>query len=303
MKILITGSSGLVGSALGGFLLRNNHHVLRLVRTTPSGADEIHWDPSANRIDAKSLEGLDAVIHLAGESIAGGRWSTGKKRRIRSSRVEGTRLLSQALADMAKPPGILISASAVGYYGDRKDEALTEESGPGTGFLADVCCEWENAALPASKAGIRVVILRIGTVLSTVGGALGIMLPIFRLGIGGSIGAGRQYMSWIATEDLVEIMHHALQNETLRGPVNAVSPNPVTNRMFSKALGRALKRPALFTLPVFAARIIFGEMADEVLLASSRVVPSVLKNSGFLFQFSELERTLDHMLHKPNPGS
>ena len=296
MKILITGSTGLIGTELCSFLSANGHRVLRMVRRTSAGTDEIAWDPSTGSLDSRALEGIDAAIHLAGENIAGGKWTAERKRRIRESRVNGTRLLAQALGSLANPPRTLISVSAVGYYGNRGDEPLMEETGPGTGFLSGLCCEWENATEPASRKGIRVVIPRLGTVLSPKGGALALMLPVFRLGIGGKIGNGTQYMSWIAMEDLVGIFHHVIHCESLRGPINAVSPNPVTNLEFSRTLGRVLSRPVLFALPSFAARAIFGEMANEVLLASARVSPLRLRESGYQYKFPELEAALRHTL-------
>jgi uncharacterized protein (TIGR01777 family) len=296
MKILITGSTGLIGSELCSFLTANNHQVLRLVRRTPAGSDEIGWEPSSGKLDTGALEGIDAVIHLAGENIAGGRWTAERKRRIRESRINGTRLLAQALGRLSNPPRSLISVSAVGYYGNRGEEVLVEENGPGTGFLSDLCREWEKATEPASAKGIRVVIPRLGIVLSSKGGALAQMLPVFRLGIGGRIGSGRQYISWIAMDDLLGIFNHAIHCESLRGPVNVVSPNPVTNLEFSKTLGRILSRPVLFAMPSFAARAVFGEMADQALLASARVSPAHLKDSGYPFRFPELEAALRHAL-------
>ncbi len=303
MKILITGSTGLIGTKLSSFLVEKKDHVMHMVRTAPAGTGDIHWDPSAGVIDTGALEGLDAVIHLAGENIAGGRWTVEKKRRIRESRIKGTRLLSRSLAELSKPPKVLISASAIGYYGDRQEEDITEESGPGTGFLPDVCREWENATEPADKKGIRVVILRIGMVLSAAGGALGLMLPIFRLGFGGRIGNGRQYMSWIAVDDVVRIIHHAIHCQLLHGPVNVVSPHPITNQAFSATLARVLSRPAFFVLPSFTARILLGEMADEVLLLSARVLPARLTKLGYSFQFIELESALRSLLNKPQTGN
>jgi len=272
---------------------------MRMVRKTSAGADEISWDPYSGRLDTGDLEGLDTVIHLAGENIAGGRWTAERKRRIRDSRMIGTRFLAQSLAQLARPPQTLISVSAVGYYGDRGEERLTEESGPGKGFLADLCREWESATEPASKRGIRVVTPRLGTVLSPKGGALALMLPVFRMGIGGRIGSGRQYMSWIAMEDLVGVLHHAMHCESLKGAVNAVSPNPVTNLLFSKTLGRVLSRPVFLALPSFAARIVFGEMAKEALLASARAIPAKLEGSGYTFRFPELEAALRYAFQKP----
>jgi len=294
MNILVTGSTGLIGSELCAFLAANKHRIVRLVRKAPAGSDEIAWDPSSGKLGTGSLEGIDAVIHLAGESIAGGRWTAERKRRIRESRINGTRLLVQALGRLSNPPKSLVSVSAVGYYGDRGEELLVEDSGPGTGFLADLCREWEKATEPATAHGIRVVIPRLGMVLSPKGGALAAMLPAFRCGIGGRIGSGRQYMSWIAMDDLLGVFLHAIHCELLRGPVNAVSPNPATNREFSKTLGRILSRPVLFAMPSFAARAVFGEMADEALLASARVSPARLRDSGYPFKFPELESALRH---------
>jgi uncharacterized protein (TIGR01777 family) len=294
MKILVSGSTGLVGSELCSFLTANNHHVRRLVRRSPRGIDEISWDPSSGKLDAEALEGVDAAIHLAGENIAGGRWTAERKRRIRESRIQGTRLLVQALGRLSNPPKSLISVSAVGYYGDRGEEVLAEDSGPGAGFLSNLCREWERATEPASAQGIRVVMPRLGMVLSPKGGALARMLPVFRLGIGGRIGSGRQYMSWIAMDDLLGVFDHAIHCQSLRGPVNAVSPNPVTNLEFSKTLGRILSRPVLFAVPSFAARAALGEMADEILLASARVSPARLRDSGYSFKFPDLEAALRH---------
>jgi uncharacterized protein (TIGR01777 family) len=302
VNILITGSSGLVGSELSSYLSKNKHRVLHMVRKTPISTDEIYWDPSTGKLDPGTLEGLDAVVHLAGESIASGRWTTEKKRRIRESRIMGTRLLSQSLERLSTPPKVFVSTSATGYYGDRGEEELDEESSTGTGFLPSVCCEWENSTAPAVRKEIRVVILRIGMVLSASGGALPLMLPIFRLCIGGKIGNGRQYMSWIAIDDIVGIIEHSIQCESLRGPVNAVSPNAVTNLTFSKTLGQVLSRPALFALPSFAARIIFGEMAKELLLASARVSPSRLRDTNYQFRFPILAGALRHVLQKPCAG-
>jgi uncharacterized protein (TIGR01777 family) len=295
MKIVVSGSTGLIGSALCSFLSANNHHVLRLVRKTTAGRDEIGWDPSSGKLDPGRLEGIDAVIHLAGENIAAGRWTEERKRRIRESRINGTRLLAETLARLSHPPKCWISVSAVGYYGDRGEEVLDEKSGPGSGFLADLCRDWEEATEPASEQGMRIVIPRLGTVLSPKGGALSLMLPVFRMGIGGRIGNGRQYMSWIALEDLVGIFNHAIRSESLKGPVNAVSPHPVTNLEFSKTLGRILSRPVAFALPSFAARLVFGEMADEALLASARVSPARLRDSNYIFRFPELEPALRHI--------
>jgi uncharacterized protein (TIGR01777 family) len=299
LNILISGSTGLIGSRLCSSLIKDRHRVMRLVRRAPSGADEIHWDPSSGALDTSVLEGLDAVIHLAGESIAAGRWTPEKKRRIRESRLKGTRLLTQSLSRLLDPPKVLVSVSAIGYYGDRGEEQLDEESSSGAGFLPELCREWETATAPAAMKGIRTVIPRLGMVLSGAGGALERMLPIFRLGMGARVGSGRQYMSWIAIDDLVGVIHHAIKNESIQGPVNAVSPNPVTNLVFSKVLGRVLSRPVLFALPAFAARLALGQMAEEVLLAGARVSPARLIKSGYHFAFPELEGALRHVLQKP----
>lgn len=297
MKVLVTGSTGLVGSALVPFLLTSGHQVARLVRSPPTAGGDVHWDPAAGRLEPTNLEGLDAVVHLAGERITG-RWTAAKKARIRSSRVQGTRLLAETLARLARPPKTLVCASAIGYYGDRGDEVLREESPSGAGFLAEVCREWEAAARPAAEKGIRVVHLRIGVVLSAAGGALALMLTPFKLGLGGRVGSGQQYMSWIAIDDLAGIIQHALTNESLRGPVNAVAPRAITNREFTKTLGRVLGRPTVFPMPAFAARLAFGQMADELLLASARVEPARLIASGYKFRTPELEAALRHLLGK-----
>jgi uncharacterized protein len=299
VKIVISGASGLIGSELIPFLAKGRHHILRLVRKPQAGPDEIRWNPLKGEIDLGALEGADAVVHLAGENIAGGRWTADKKKRMRESRIQGTRFLAQSLAYLFEPPKAMVSVSAIGYYGNREDEILNEESSPGVGFLPGLCQEWEAATAPAVFRGIRVVIPRIGMVLSASGGALSPMLPVFRLGIGGRIGSGSQYMSWIAMDDLVGIIHHAIQSNSLQGPVNAVSPNPVTNSAFSEILGRVLDRPAIFCLPAFAARLALGEMANEVLLAGARVRPLKLERSKYKFLFPELESALRHILQKP----
>jgi len=246
------------------------------------------------------LDGFDAVIHLAGESIAEGRWNEEKKKRIRESRVKGTKLLGDALANVSRPPKSLIGASAIGYYGNRGDEILTETSAPGDGFLADVCVEWEKATQLATEKGIRVVNTRFGIILSPEGGALAKMLTPFRMGVGGKIGTGKQWMSWIALDDVVEGVMYALTNESLRGPVNFVAPNPVTNAEFTKTLGRVLSRPTFFPVPAFAARVAFGEMADALLLSSQRVAPTRLKAGGYQFSYSELRSALSHLLASGN---
>jgi uncharacterized protein len=299
LKIAISGSSGLIGSELISFLSRDKHEVFRLVRKRQAGPGEIRWDPLNGQLDKNALEGMDTVIHLAGENIASGRWTAAKKRQIRESRIQGTLFLAQSLSHLFEPPKALISVSAIGFYGNRGEEKLNEESSPGRGFLPNLCREWEDATTPAAIRGIRVVIPRIGIVLSASGGALPLMLPVFRMGLGGRIGSGTQYMSWVAMEDLVGIINHAISCESLHGPVNAVSPNPVTNRAFSETLARILARPAFFSLPAFAARIALGEMANEALLAGANAEPAKLIKSKYKFQFPELETALRHILKIP----
>jgi uncharacterized protein (TIGR01777 family) len=295
MHIAITGSSGLVGGAIAAHLRNRDVSLLPLVRRSPQ-VGELQWDPVAGRLDATQLANCDAVIHLAGENIAAGRWNQAKKRRIRESRLQGTRLLCSTLAAVEKPPRVLLAASAIGYYGDAGDQLLDEQSPSGNDFLAEVCRDWEAATEPAREAGIRVVNLRIGVVLAREGGALPKILPPFRLGAGGRLGSGRQYWSWIAIDDLVGVLEHALDCESLSGPVNAVAPHPVTNLEFTKILGKVLRRPTLFPFPAPLARLLLGEMADALLLASTRVSSRRLEESGFAFQFSQLEPALRALL-------
>ncbi len=297
MKILLSGASGFIGSALVATLGDEGHEPVRLVRAEPRpGEPEIGWDPTAGRLDAASLEGFDAVVHLAGESIAEGRWTRAKKVRIRDSRVRGTELLARTLARLTDRPDVLISASAIGFYGDRGDEELDEQSPRGNGFVAEVCRQWEGASRMAGEAGIRVVQLRMGLVLSPTGGALAKMLPAFRLGLGGPLGSGRQYVSWITLDDLIDVVRHVIATDTLQGPVNAVAPQSVTNRELARALGRALRRPARVPVPGFALRAMLGEMADELLLASTRVLPRRLLDTGFRFGDADLADALARML-------
>jgi uncharacterized protein len=299
MKVLISGSHGLVGKALVDSLVEDGHEVVRLVRRahTP-GVLEVEWHPNQGRIDAQHLEGLDAVIHLAGESIASGRWTDEKKRAIRESRTKGTRLLSETLAQLSQPPSVFISASAIGYYGNRGDEELTEKSSPGDDFLASVCVEWEEAARPAAEKGIRTILARFGIILDREGGALAKMMTPFRMGIGGRVGDGRQWMSWIALDDVINALKFLLLDSAVRGPVNIVAPNPVTNAEFTKTLGRVLSRPTFFPIPAFGARLAFGEMADALLLSSQRVEPAVLEARGFAPYWPRLEPALQHLLQK-----
>lgn len=295
MRILMTGSSGFLGSTLIENLTRTGHSIIRMVRSSPRpGSDQIQWDPASGSIPALP-ENLDAAIHLAGENIAA-RWTARQKSRILNSRVNGTLVLCRALAGLSRPPAVLLSASAIGYYGSRGDEILREESAAGSGFLPRVCREWEQATEPTSEKGIRVVNLRMAMILSRQGGALARMLPVFRMGLGGPIGTGGQYMSWIALDDWVGVVQHCLSHAALRGPVIAAAPGPVTNREFVKALGKVLNRPALLRMPAWGARMAFGEMADEVLLAGQRVDPARLKDSGYHFQFPALDSALEHAL-------
>lgn len=298
MKVLISGSTGLIGSALIPVLNDAGHDVVRLVRSAPkSDGSEVHWDPESDRIDSDGLEGMDAVVHLAGENIGSARWSREKKARIFDSRVKGTRLLCKSLANLARPPQVLVCASAIGYYGNRAAETVNEESTSGFGFLAEVCVEWEIATEPVAETDIRLVNLRMGIVLSREGGPLAKMLPPFKMGVGGVLGSGRQYMSWIALDDAVAAIHHTLVTDSLQGPVNNVAPHPVTNREFTKALGRVLRRPTLFPLPSFGLRVMFGrEMANELFLSSTRVVPARLLDTGYTFQYTDVEGALRHVL-------
>lgn len=290
LKVAVTGASGLVGSALVPFLTTGGHCVLRLGRR-PRQEGEGLFDPSAGEVDSHRLEGLDAVVHLAGENIAAGRWTPARKEAIRSSRVEGTALLARALASLRRPPGTLVCASAVGYYGHRPEGEVTEETEAGEGFLAEVCKDWEAAAEPARKAGIRVVHLRIGVVLSRRGGALSRMLPAFRAGAGGAVGSGRQGFPWIALDDLVGLIHFVLM-ENVAGPVNAVAPEAVTQGHFAKVLAKVLRRPAFLPLPAPAVWLLFGEMGQAILLEGARVLPVRALSAGFAFQSPSLEEAL-----------
>jgi uncharacterized protein len=296
MKILVSGSHGLVGKALIASLTNDSHEVVRLVRGDPCLNSEVEWDPNQGRLDVQHLEGFDVVVHLAGESIASGRWTDEKKRAIRESRVKGTSLLTGSLARLSRPPSLFLSASAIGYYGDRGDELLTENSAPGKGFLADVCIAWENATRPAVEKGIRTICTRFGIILDANGGALEKMMMPFRMGIGGKVGDGKQWMSWIALADVVNGLKFLIADTSARGPVNFVAPNPVTNAEFTRTLGRVLSRPTFFPVPAFGARLAFGEMADALLLASQRVGPSVLEDKGFPFSWPTLEPALRHIL-------
>jgi uncharacterized protein len=296
-RVAITGASGLIGRSLSPFLTTGGHEVVRLVRRR-AGAGEVSWNYEQARVDTAGLEGLDTVVHLAGENI-GARWTQDRRRRIIESRVIGTRFLSETLARLTRPPRVLVSASAVGIYGDRGEEILTEASSAldaPRDFLTEVGREWEAATEPARAAGIRVVLVRFGIVLSPAGGALGRMLPPFRLGLGGPLGSGRQYMSWVAIDDLLGAIHHAMMTEALAGPVNVTAPQPVTGRAFATTLGRVLDRPALLPVPALALRLAFGEMADVAMLSSTRALPARLQESGYQFRYPDLESALRYLL-------
>jgi uncharacterized protein (TIGR01777 family) len=293
LRIAVTGSSGLVGSRLTASLSAAGHQVVRLVRRNADPErGELFWDPSSGKIDSAGLEGVNAVVHLAGANVGAGRWSPSRKAAIRSSRILGTKLISEALATLERKPRVLISSSAVGYYGNRGNEPITEESDPGDGFLSSVCRAWEDSTAPARDAGIRVVNLRTGIVLTSAGGPLAKMLPPFQMGVGGVIGDGNQYMSWIALEDLIGIIGCLIHKDDISGPVNAVSPNPATNREFTKTLSRILGRPAVIPLPGFAVRLLFGEMGETLLLEGAKVLPARLEASGYLFSYPDLPSAL-----------
>ena len=296
LRILVSGASGLVGSALVPFLSAAGHEVVRLVRTpapTPEGT--LHWDPRGP-LAPECVAGFDAVVHLAGAGIADRRWSAARKATILDSRVDGTRTLAVALSECKAPPRVFVCASATGFYGDRGDEVVDEAAAPGGGFLPEVCAAWEAAAEPARAAGLRVAHVRIGIVLDPRGGALGKMLPIFKLGLAGRLGAGTQWMSWIAIDDLLDVLHRALVDARVRGPLNAVAPNPVTNAAFTATLARVLRRPAFLPAPAFALRLALGEMAQPLLLASTRVVPAGLLALEHRFRHPDLEGALRHLL-------
>jgi|ERR1044071_1431793 uncharacterized protein (TIGR01777 family) len=293
LRIAVTGASGLIGSLLVPTLIASGHSVTRLVRGTALRG-EIGWDPDGAGVDPGALTEIEAVVHLAGENIAKV-WSLRRKRAILESRRKGTRLLAEAMA-RAQGPKVLVSASAIGYYGDRGDQMLTEQSGPGLGFLPDVVVAWEMATEPAEAAGIRVVRIRIGLPLTARGGLLGKVLLPFRMGFGGRMGSGRQWMSWIGSMDLIDVFHLALSRDSIRGAVNAVGPEPVRNSEFTRELARLLKRPAKLPLPAFALKAAFGQMAKETILASARVIPEVLQGASFRFRHATLGEALSHEL-------
>jgi len=303
MRIAMTGSSGLIGSALMTRFEQDGHAITRVVRGA-GVRDPRHrtvvWDPAAGAIDRAGLEAHDAVVHLAGEDIAAGRWTQARKQVIRESRIRGTLLLCETLAGLAHKPRVLITASGVGYYGNHEPDDRVDETSPrGAVFLADLVRDWEQATTPAKAAGIRVVHTRFGIVLSPRGGALAKMLPVFRMGLGGKVGSGRQAMSWIALDDVPSVMLHLIEHDSLSGPVNVVSPHVVTNAEFTRILGQALGRPAILPLPGFAARLLFGEMADALLLGGARVIPKRLEDTGYRFAYPRLDQALSHLLSPP----
>ena len=298
-RILISGSHGLIGSALIALLTTDGHEVIRLVRHKPTpGSSEVEWHPDKGFIDSEKLEGLDAVVHLAGEGIASSRWTEEKKRAILESRVKGTTLIAESLAKLSRPPAVFVSASGIGYYGNRGDELLNESGTLGSDFLAHVCFEWEKATTPAAEQGIRTVLARFGIILDANGGALAKMLTPFRMGIGGRVGSGKQWMSWMALDDVVSAIRFLLYDNAVNGPVNFVTPFPVTNAEFTKTLGHVLSRPTLFPIPAFALRVAFGELADAALLSGQRVEPAVLQARGFAFGLPRLELALRKILHR-----
>ncbi len=296
MKILISGASGLVGTNLIPTL--SAHEVYKLVRKAPKATDEIQWDAEKGfgESEKSKLENFDAVVHLAGDNVASESWSDEKKRKIKESRTVGTKVLVDALKRCKSPPKHFISASAIGFYGDGKDEILTEESAKGAGFLPEVCAEWETEAKRAEDFGARVVYMRIGVVLAKDGGALEKMLTPFKFGVGGTIGSGKQWMSWIALTDIIAIVHFFLENENLQGAFNLTAPNPVTNAEFTKTLGKALNRPTVLPLPAFAVKLMFGEMGETLLLQGARVLPKRLEDAGYLFKFVNLEDAMKSVL-------
>jgi len=307
MLVVVTGASGLIGTALTRRLRAEGHQVLRLTRSRPTGADQAQWDPAAGQLDPDALAKADAVVHLAAKNIGEQlRWTARTKRELLASRVVGTALVARIMADLAggsgPGPRVLLCASGVGFYGDRGDEVLTEASSGGSGFLADLCRQWEAAADPAREAGLRVVHLRTGPVQDTAGGGLPKQALMFRLGLGGRLGSGRQWLSWTSLDDIVGTYVHALTHEELDGPVNNVAPNPVTNAEFTATLARVLHRPALLPIPELGPKLVLGEAADEFLFVSQRAHPLRLLETGYQFQFPELEPALRHTLNRPEHG-
>jgi len=298
VNVAVTGATGLIGSALVAALEARGHQVVRLVRRAPKFPTDRHFDPLVSALDEGALEGFDAVIHLAGETIAQ-RWTKGAKERIWRSRVVGAHMLVRAISKLERRPKVFISASAVGYYGPRDDEVITEEEGPGTGFLARLCQEWEEATAAASQLGVRVAVARLGIVLSAKGGALGRMLPLFRRGLGAVLGSGEQYVSWVAIDDVVDAFLWLLEREDMSGPFNVTAPEPVRFKELAQTLARVLGRPAFLRVPAPLLLLLMGEMAKEALLSGQRVVPQRLTSAGFQFRFPQLEGALRHLLGQP----
>jgi hypothetical protein len=295
LKVAVTGSSGLIGSSLISFLSEKDITFSKILRENPK-EDEISWKPEDGDWNSAFDEGIDGIVHLAGENIASGKWTKKKKEKIRSSRIEGTKRLCEHILKLPTTPSVLVCASAIGYYGDRGMEFLNEGSSRGSGFLPDVCVGWEEATESVSKAGIRVVNVRFGVVLSKDGGALAKMLTPFKIKMGGKIGSGTQYMSWVAIDDVTGAIYHTLVTDSLKGPVNVTAPNPATNKEFTDTLGKVLNVPTVMPMPAFAAKFAFGEMAKDLLLASTKVAPKRLADSGYEFQYPELENALKHIL-------
>lgn len=297
MEILLTGSNGFVGSYLRQYFMANNHSVRRLVRSQPKSEDQFLWVPDEQKLDVKALEGVDVVIHLAGENILG-LWTQKKKNAIMESRRQSTQLIAQKINEMSQPPKLLINASAIGYYGNCGDEIVDETAPKGDGFLADVCNEWEKATSAAEEKGVRVVKLRIGIVMGTTGGPLQKMLLPFKLCLGGRLGSGKQYMSWISIDDIAGIVDHIIANEDVRGAVNACAPNPVTNLELTKTLGKVLSRPTIFPVPRFPFKIIAPQMSKEVMFSSTRAKPQKILDAGYSFQHNHLQEALQYLLKK-----
>jgi uncharacterized protein (TIGR01777 family) len=298
MLVAVTGSTGLIGSALVSSLAADGHEVLRFTRSPSPGQGAAHWDPASGSIDSEALSKAAAVVHLAGRSIVAPRWTPKVKREILTSRIRGTRLLAETLAGLAGGPRALVTASGIHYYGDRGDEVLTETAPGGEGFLADVCHQWESAADPARDAGIRTVHGRPGLVQTTRSGPLALQLPLFRLGLGGRLGSGRQWWSWVTLDDVVGIYRHALHTAELSGPVNATAPNPVTNAEYSATLARVVARPALLPVPSFAPKLLLGELAEDLIFSSIRVHPAAAEATGYSFRHADLEPALGDLLHR-----
>lgn len=302
MKVAVTGATGLVGGALSRNLIQAGHRVVALARNPEKAREKVPqveavaWDATSGISPGQALEGLDAVVHMAGESLAAGRWTSRRKRTIVESRISGTRNLVEALSKCSSPPKVLVNASAIGYYGSSEDELFEETNPAGQDFLAQLCQQWESQARRATKSGVRVVLVRSGFILSTEGGALPRMLPPFKMGLGGPLGSGKQWMSWIHIEDEVGAILYAIEKEGLEGPLNLTAPNPVTNADFTRALGKALRRPAFFPVPGFVLRLMLGEMAKTLLLSGQRVVPRELEKGGYRFHFSDLDEALDDLL-------